>query len=78
LFFLHATTEKIPNQYIVVLKPSASSRSPTSESKTIYETLKSMATEAKIKEANVIHTYENTIKAAYEIKVEDNSVKVKI
>jgi subtilisin len=66
------TTEKIPNQYIVVLKPSASSRSPTSESKTIYETLKSMATEAKIKEANVIHTYENTIKG-FTIKVPNQS-----
>ena len=65
-------TEKIPNQYIVVLKPSASSRSPTSESKTIYQTLKSMATEAKIKEANVIHTYENTIKG-FTIRVPNQS-----
>jgi subtilisin len=74
-------TEKIPNQYIVVLKPSAissstssssSSRSATSEAKAIYETLKSMAAEAKIKEANVIHTYENTIKG-FTIRVPNQS-----
>jgi subtilisin len=46
------TTESIPNQYIVVLKPSSS----------IFAQLKSMAAEAKIKGANIIHTYENTLK----------------
>jgi subtilisin len=64
-------TEKIPNQYIVVLKPS-SSISAISESKAIYQTLKSMASEAKIKEANVIHTYENTIKG-FTIRVPNQS-----
>ena len=71
------TTEKIPNQYIVVLKPSAissssSGRSATSEAKAIYKTLKSMAAEAKIKEENVIHTYENTIKG-FTIRVPNQS-----
>ena len=70
------TTEKIPNQYIVVLKPSASSssssKSATSELKAIYKTLKSMAAEAKIKEENVIHTYEHTIKG-FTIRVPNQS-----
>jgi subtilisin len=46
-----ATTEKIPNQYIVVLKPS-----------TVSAQSESMAAEAKIPGADIIHTYENTIK----------------
>jgi subtilisin len=45
------TTEKIPNQYIVVLKPS-----------TVSAQSESMAAEAKIPGADIIHTYENTIK----------------
>jgi subtilisin len=45
------TTEKIPNQYIVVLKPS-----------NVSAQSESMAAEAKIPGADIIHTYENTIK----------------
>ena len=56
-----ATTENIPNQYIVVLKPS-----------TVSAQSESMAAEAKIAGANIIHTYENTIKG-YTIRVPDQS-----
>jgi subtilisin len=56
-----ATTENIPNQYIVVLKPG-----------TISAQSESMAAEAKIKGANIIHTYENTIKG-YAIRVPNQS-----
>ena len=56
-----ATTENIPNQYIVVLKPG-----------TVSAQSESMAAEAKIAGANIIHTYENTIKG-YTIRVPDQS-----
>ena len=51
------TTENIPNQYIVVLKPG-----------TVSAQSESMATEAKIAGANIIRTYEDTIKG-YTIRV---------
>jgi len=56
-----ATTENIPNQYIVVLKPG-----------TVSAQSESMAAEAKIAGANIIHTYENTIKG-YTIRVPNQS-----
>ena len=56
-----ATTENIPNQYIVVLKPG-----------TVSAQSESMAAEAKIAGANIIHTYENTIKG-YSIRVPNQS-----
>jgi subtilisin len=56
-----ATTENIPNQYIVVLKPG-----------TVSAQSESMATEAKIAGANIIHTYEDTIKG-YTIRVPNQS-----
>ena len=61
-----ATTENIPNQYIVVLKPG-----------TISAQSESMAAEAKIKGANIIHTYENTIKG-YAIRVPNQSALASI
>ena len=54
-------TENIPNQYIVVLKPG-----------TVSAQSESMATEAKIAGANIIHTYEDTIKG-YTIRVPNQS-----
>jgi subtilisin len=62
-----STTDKIPNQYIVVLKPSSS----------ISAQSESMAAEAKIKGANIIHTYENTIKG-YAIRVPNQSALASI
>jgi subtilisin len=56
------TTEKIPNQYIVVLKPSSS----------ITAQSESMAAEAKIAGADIINNYENTIKG-YTIRVPNQS-----
>jgi subtilisin len=54
--------EKIPNQYIVVLKPSSS----------ISAQSESMAAESKIAGSNIINRYENTIKG-YTIRVPNQS-----
>jgi subtilisin len=56
------TTEKIPNQYIVVLKPSSS----------ISAQSESMAAEAKIPGSDIINSYENTIKG-FTIRVPNQS-----
>jgi subtilisin len=56
-----ATTENIPNQYIVVLKPG-----------TVSAQSESMAAEAKIPGSDIINSYENTIKG-FTIRVPNQS-----